>query len=459
MRSTRPLVKVTLALALLLPAGLSAQAQSTRSNQNASAVDFESILLMLERGVDEQEIIKRLEGSPTHFTLSGQQIGQLKDAGASSRLIRTLQSRRSSAAIPSDVSNLALILDCSGSMSEKMLDGNTKMEAAKKVLMQLIKELPNGKRVTFIVYGHKVFGEDKQRGCQSVEVILPLRELTPDLKDQLVSAISGLQARGWTPLASSLRLAGEELKKARGISQVIVVTDGMETCSGNPAQEAAALKRQLNLPGGVDLIGFKVTDQEKEAVQKIVEEGRGKYYDTNNAREITARLKEAMQRAEEEAERKAQQLAEASKRKVDEAKDPLPGAGRISWDVSNLEDNAKHFQCLKRTVNGDEVIWLLEVKSDLAATFLKKLSSEAKYTGEFFIYPTSYIWARYTDADDVQILSNQGGLKSNTKEVNRGEKLRLTLKLPPEDVLKKTAKITIVLDRSKNGPQLPSQGR
>ncbi len=309
-----------------------ARAQGSGSSRDSgstagksSAVDYEGILRMLKEGVDEKEILQKVEDSPTHFTLSGRQIGELKDAGASSRLIKALQSKSATASISSDVGDYALILDCSGSMNDKMPDGGTKMEAAKKVVADFIKNLPDGKRLTFIVYGHKVYGNDKRRGCQAVEVALPLRPLTPDLKEQLGRLIDQLQAKGWTPLAASLHLAGEELKKAQGLCQVIVVTDGMETCGGDPAQEAADLNKQLQLPGGVDIIGFNVTPDEKEAVKKIVDDGRGQYYDSTTVQDLIKNLRKVVENP------RPRPRPRPTRVRTNQGKDIVFPAGDISW--------------------------------------------------------------------------------------------------------------------------------
>jgi len=96
-----------------------------------------------------------------------------------------------------------------------------------------------------------------------------------------------LAPAGHTPIASSLRKAGGELALARGLSRVILITDGMETCHGDPAAEAAALARQFpSLRGGVDVIGFCLGDGEAQQVQKIALAGQGKFYEAKDAQRL-----------------------------------------------------------------------------------------------------------------------------------------------------------------------------
>jgi Mg-chelatase subunit ChlD len=290
------------------------------------AVTYADVLKLLELGIPEPEIRKRLEKSPSRFTLDAGQVAELRKAGASDALLEAMQ-KGPAVSRGTDIGNFAVILDCSGSMRDRTPDGTAKMEAAKKVVTRFIQDLPNGKRLTFIVYGHKAYGDDRKRGCEAVEVVLPLSELTDPLKEQLARTIAQLQPLGWTPLASSLRLAGQELRAAKGMCQVIVVTDGMETCDGDPAKEAEALNQQLSLPGGVDIIGFNVTPEEKKAVEEVVARGRGKYYDSSTAQDLIKAVKEAGERARVEAERKALEVREPAQ---PAAREGPPQAGPVT---------------------------------------------------------------------------------------------------------------------------------
>src|SRR5262249_28446327 len=152
--------------------------------------------------------------------------------------------------------DFVIILDCSGSMQDKTPDGVSKMDEAKKVVSEFIQDIPNGRRLAFIVYGHKVFLQDKPRSCKEVDVLMPLQELDADKKKQLAQAVSQLQPLGWTPIANALEKADAELAKSKGMSQLILITDGMETCGGDPARVAQDLNEKRNLPGGIDIIGF-----------------------------------------------------------------------------------------------------------------------------------------------------------------------------------------------------------
>ena len=58
-----------------------------------------------------------------------------------------------------------------------------------------------------------------------------------------------------TPIALALRTAAEVLKNADDLSQVVLITDGMETCKGDPAREAEVLAKASNFRS-VEVIGL-----------------------------------------------------------------------------------------------------------------------------------------------------------------------------------------------------------
>ena len=71
--------------------------------------------------------------------------------------------------------NVLVLLDASGSMG-KNIGGQTQMDAAKKAMYILWKELPEEANVGLRVYGHKGTGSsaDKAMSCSSSDLIYPL---------------------------------------------------------------------------------------------------------------------------------------------------------------------------------------------------------------------------------------------------------------------------------------------
>jgi len=173
-------------------------------------------------------------------------------------------------------------------MRELTTGGETKMAVAKRVMTDLISKIPAGLNVTLVLYGHEVFGgADDPRNCQAVKVARPLAPLDDAGRSELVALIGRLQPTGATPIALSLRTAGEELAKNNALCGVVLVTDGLESCKGDPAAEAAALVAKLNISFGVNVVGFGVKAEENAALQSIANAGRGRYYAAADAKALT----------------------------------------------------------------------------------------------------------------------------------------------------------------------------
>src|SRR4029078_2114714 len=69
----------------------SAKAKKKPAAAGEKAVSYQDVLKLLELGIDEATILKRLEKSPTVFVLDAAQTKQLKGAGATEALIKVLQ--------------------------------------------------------------------------------------------------------------------------------------------------------------------------------------------------------------------------------------------------------------------------------------------------------------------------------------------------------------------------------
>ena len=97
-----------------------------------------------------------------------------------------------------------------------------------------------------------------------------------------------------TPIASSLIKAGEELKKAKGGSGIVLVTDGAESCHGDPAGVAAKLAAEFGVKFGINVIGFGIEAKEKSELASIAEKGHGKLLTVENASELASALQKVV---------------------------------------------------------------------------------------------------------------------------------------------------------------------
>ncbi len=190
---------------------------------------------------------------------------------------------------PARTINLQLIVDSSGSMAAPTDTGIARMESAKTVLNQVISSLPDtdGVNVGFRVYGQG--GDNSESGraesCVSSDLVVPMDGVdVPALNDE----VDALQPVGWTPLAYALEQARDDFKDEAGddvVNAIVMVTDGLETCDGDPVGVAGAL-RTSDLGIVTNVIGFGTTAEEQDVLSGIAAEGGGELYSSSNAGQL-----------------------------------------------------------------------------------------------------------------------------------------------------------------------------
>lgn len=192
--------------------------------------------------------------------------------------------------------HFALVLDSSGSMAASS-GGTTRMEEAKGALRTFVQDLPVGSTVSLRVYGHEGSNSeaDKQESCASSEVVYE----GPADESGFEEALGEVQPVGWTPLAKAIEDSAGDIPQDATDAMVYVVTDGLESCEGDPVQAAEDVAGQGVEPV-INVIGFQVGDADQEALSAIAEAGGGSYTAASSAdeldrywREEQARLVEA----------------------------------------------------------------------------------------------------------------------------------------------------------------------
>lgn len=182
--------------------------------------------------------------------------------------------------------NLVLILDSSGSMAPK-IGGKTKIEIAKEAALNFVKNLNGEGNVSIIAYGHKGSNsaKDKAVSCAGIEEIYWLDKIKLDV---ITSKVSSLQATGWTPIADSLQKASDILAKYPGEqyqNSVLLISDGEETCGGNPISKAKELNGN-NIKLITNVIGFNVGGTAENQLKNISQNGGGVYYSARSSEEL-----------------------------------------------------------------------------------------------------------------------------------------------------------------------------
>ncbi len=169
--------------------------------------------------------------------------------------------------------DVLFILDGSGSMWGRVNDVE-KIVIAKDVMSGLIDGLPDSVDAGLITYGHRERGS-----CADIEVIA-----TPGQTDRadLLASLSGVTPLGKTPISDSLLRAGEVMRQTEDPVSIVLVSDGIESCEGDPCATAALLREQ-DIDVRIHVVGFDVDAEAKEQLSCIAEAGGGEYYDASSA--------------------------------------------------------------------------------------------------------------------------------------------------------------------------------
>lgn len=182
-------------------------------------------------------------------------------------------------------SNLLFILDASGSMWGRV-DGEPKIVVAREVMSGLVRALPDDARAGLIAYGHRRKGD-----CMDIESLVALGPLD---RDSMIERIEGLNPKGMTPLTASVQQAIEQLRQAEQSASVVLVSDGLESCGGDPCEAVRAARRS-----GVDftlhVVGFDLGDADTKQLQCMADAGGGRFFSASNAGELAGALDRAVQ--------------------------------------------------------------------------------------------------------------------------------------------------------------------
>lgn len=182
--------------------------------------------------------------------------------------------------------NVLIILDGSGSMAAKV-GSLTKMEAAKAAIKNYVNQSAATTKIGLMVYGQAGSNSEKDKAisCSSAVVVAPLGEINPV---NLEAKLSGIKPMGWTPIGYSLRQARSQFSDKLGDNnEIILVSDGAESCNSDPVGAARELK---TMGVKVNIIAFGASFSELASLQEIASAGGGTYASANSYEELDQRF-------------------------------------------------------------------------------------------------------------------------------------------------------------------------
>jgi Mg-chelatase subunit ChlD len=178
-----------------------------------------------------------------------------------------------------------ILLDTSNSMLKK-IGKQSRLDIANGVMRRLIGEtLPEGVPVAV-----RIFDPAKRCGSTLLAPLAPLERASMLAKVSKVKA--GKHTK--TPIASTLQQVAADLSQAKGMGVVVLVTDGRESCGGDP-QAAIEAIRASGLDVRINIVGFAIQDQDlKDKMAQWAQMGGGQSFDAEDSDSLLAGVAQAL---------------------------------------------------------------------------------------------------------------------------------------------------------------------
>lgn len=177
---------------------------------------------------------------------------------------------------------ILFVFDASFSMFGTWQSGR-KIDIAKNLLSSFLDSLKtiSNLEVGLRCYGHQ-HGLTPQRDCQDTKLEVPIAKSAASIP-AIQTVLSGIVPRGTTPIAYTLEQCGNDFPDATTRNIIILITDGIEECDGDPCAISLALQKKgvvlkpfvigVGLSGDISTLGCI-----------------GKYFDVSNEASFTSVL-------------------------------------------------------------------------------------------------------------------------------------------------------------------------
>ena len=177
---------------------------------------------------------------------------------------------------------ILFVLDGSGSMNADWSENLSRMDVAKNILTRLVDSLrinPN-LELALRVYGHRY--SRQSNNCNDTQLEVPFRV---NNHSAIIQEIKDITPRGVTPITYSLLQAAADFPAGAGYRNILIlITDGVESCGGDPCAASIELQKKgvflrpfiigLGVPGGkaLECVGKFIDAQNSTSFNQILNE-------------------------------------------------------------------------------------------------------------------------------------------------------------------------------------------
>ncbi|MFV0132904.1 VWA domain-containing protein [Streptomyces sp. HMX87] len=193
-----------------------------------------------------------------------------------------------------DAPKVNLVLDVSGSMRTRDIDGGTRMAAAKQAFNEVLDATPGEVRLGIRTLGADYAGDDRKRGCKDTAQLYPVGPLD---RTEAKTAVATLAPTGWTPIGPALLEAADDLDGGTGSKRIVLISDGEDTCAPLDPCEVAREIAAKGIGLTIDTLGLVPNAKMRQQLSCIAEATGGSYTSVEHTDELTERVNQLVDRA------------------------------------------------------------------------------------------------------------------------------------------------------------------
>ncbi|MFE9996658.1 VWA domain-containing protein [Streptomyces avermitilis] len=193
-----------------------------------------------------------------------------------------------------DAPKVDLVLDVSGSMRARDIDGESRMAAAKQAFNEVLDATPEEVRLGIRTLGANYPGDDRKTGCKDTAQLYPVGPLD---RTEAKTAVATLSPTGWTPIGPALLKAADDLDGGTGSHRIVLITDGEDTCAPLDPCEVAREIAAKGVGLTIDTLGLVPNSKLSKQLSCIAEATGGTYTSVEHKEDLTDKVNQLVDRA------------------------------------------------------------------------------------------------------------------------------------------------------------------
>ncbi|MFJ9130338.1 VWA domain-containing protein [Streptomyces sp. NPDC102340] len=192
------------------------------------------------------------------------------------------------------VPQVELVLDASGSMRARDIDGGSRMAAAKQAFNEVLDATPDEVELGIRTLGANYPGDDRKTGCKDTDRLYPVGPLD---RTEAKTAVATLQPTGWTPIGPALLKSADDFTSGAGAKRIVLISDGEDTCQPLDPCEVAREIAAKGIGLTIDTLGLVADAKTREQLSCIADATGGTYTAVHHKSQLSDKVGQLVDRA------------------------------------------------------------------------------------------------------------------------------------------------------------------